>query len=301
MVGGSEYVDVRQVVGHRERTDQLGGVDEDDRPDGTGDPADRHDVGAMAGRALHAAERDHPGGLVDETGDVVGLETPVAEGHLAHVVPLVDELAPGEVVGAVLPLADDDVLARRGRTELRADETRHRRERGDERDVRRLGPDQPGDGGPRRVGGPFALGEVEALRRSSGRSCGGRSRRAGCWPGPPTRCSGTPGRWSPGRAGGPRGGPESGLPRSWWPSVHRSDGRRNSVRRRGSSGLVDPRPRIWTTCPFWVVHSPPFRPRTGQVAVKRCRLPDSARCTWGGSAGCPRRGFFVMPARGWRR
>ncbi len=164
MVGGSQHVDVRQVVGDRERTDQLGGVDEDDRPDGTGDRADGDDVGAMPGRALDTAERDHPGGLVDQVRDVVGLEAPVAEGHLAHVVPLVDELAPGEVVGAVLPLADDDVLARRGRTELGADETRHRRERGDQGHVRRLGADQPGDGGPGGVGGPFALGEVEPLR-----------------------------------------------------------------------------------------------------------------------------------------
>src|SRR3954447_10199263 len=98
VVGRGQHVDVLQVVGHRQSTDELRGVDEDERPDGSGDAADYGDLRAVPGRTLHAAEGDDPGALVDGARHVVGFEAPVAEGHLANVVPLRGELAPGEVV-----------------------------------------------------------------------------------------------------------------------------------------------------------------------------------------------------------
>lgn len=163
MVRGGQDIDVCQVAGHRQRPHQLRGVHEDDRSDCAGDAADGGDVGTVAGRALDRAERDHPGRLVHVLRHVVGLEAPVAEGDLAHVVPLGLELAPGEVVRAVLPLPDDDVLARAGRPELGGHEARHRREGRDQRDVAGVRTDQPGDGGACSVGGALTLREVEAL------------------------------------------------------------------------------------------------------------------------------------------
>ena len=139
MVGGREHVDVRQVVGHGERADQLRPVDEDDRAHGTGDGADRGDVRVMTGGALDPAEGDQPGAGVHMLGDDVGLHPAVPEGHLTYVVPAVGELAPREVVGAVLAGADDDVLAGR-RRELGADEPGGGGQGGDQRDVGDVGP-----------------------------------------------------------------------------------------------------------------------------------------------------------------
>ena len=110
MVGGRQHVDVREVVGNRQRAHELRPVDEHDRTHRPRDRADRTDVGAVPGRGLHAAERDQHGAVVDAGRDVVGLQPAVAERDLPHVVALVREQPPRIMVRAVLAFADDDVL-----------------------------------------------------------------------------------------------------------------------------------------------------------------------------------------------
>ena len=94
--------------------------------------------------------------------DVFGLESAVAERDLTDVVALAGQLPPGEVVRAVLPLPDHDVVARAGWAELGSNQAGGRGHRRDQRDVGGGGADQPRHRRPGVVGGLFAAAVVEA-------------------------------------------------------------------------------------------------------------------------------------------
>ena len=126
--------------------------------------ADRGDVGAMAGGRLHAAERHQARAGVDALLDVVRLEPAAAERDLADVVALALEQPPREVVRAVLPLPDDDVLAGGRGAELGRDQPGRRRHRRDQRHVRGVGAHETGRLRPGVVRGLLAAGEVQAVR-----------------------------------------------------------------------------------------------------------------------------------------
>ncbi len=65
VIGGGQHVDRGEIAGHGECADELRAVDEHDRADRARDRADRRDVGTVAGRGLHPAERDQHGPGVD--------------------------------------------------------------------------------------------------------------------------------------------------------------------------------------------------------------------------------------------
>ena len=163
MIGGGQHVDAGEVGGDGKGAHQLGAVDEDDGAHGPGDRADRRDVRPVPGRRLHAAEGDQHGAPVDPLLDVVGLEPAVAERHLPHVVALAGEQAPGEVVRAVLALADHHVLAGRRRTQLRRHQPGRGRDGRDQGDVRRVGADDRRHRDPGPLARRLALGVVQAV------------------------------------------------------------------------------------------------------------------------------------------
>src|SRR5690242_4452752 len=127
MVGYREHVNTLEVTAHRERADQLRAVNKHHRPNVSGQAADRGDVGPVAGRRLHATERNKPRTSVHALADVFGLEPAVAEGYLPDVISLLRQLAPGKMVRAVLPFPDHDVVTRAGRAELSSHQSRRRR------------------------------------------------------------------------------------------------------------------------------------------------------------------------------
>ncbi len=118
----------------------------------------------MAGGRLHATERHQARAGVDALLDVVRLEPAAAERDLADVVALALEQPPREVVRAVLPLPDDDVVAGGRGAELRRDQAGRRRHRRDQRNVRGVGPHETGRLRPGVVRGLLAAGEVQAVR-----------------------------------------------------------------------------------------------------------------------------------------
>src|SRR3954454_20114120 len=98
----------------------------------------------MARRGLDRAQCHQLGSVVNVPGHLIGLESAIAERHLAHLVSLASEQAPGEMVRAVLTLANDDVLPGTRRSELRRNQTGRRRYRSNQSDVRWIGPEQTG-------------------------------------------------------------------------------------------------------------------------------------------------------------
>ena len=76
----------------------------------------------MPGRRLDPTEGDQLRPGVHSLGDVFRFQPTVAEGDLTDVVSLAGQLTPGEVVRAVLPLSDHDVVAPGGRAELRSNQ-----------------------------------------------------------------------------------------------------------------------------------------------------------------------------------
>ena len=88
----------------------------------------------------------------------------MTERDLADVVALALELPPREVVRAVLPLADDDVVTGRGGAELGRDQSGSRRQRRDQRDVCGVGAHEPSRLHPGVVRGLFTADKVQADR-----------------------------------------------------------------------------------------------------------------------------------------
>jgi hypothetical protein len=141
VIRGGQHVHVVEVWGNRECADQLRTVDEHDRPHRTRNRADRRDVGAVTGRRLHTAECHDPRARIHALFDVYGVQATPTERHLANVIALALELTPGEVIRAVLPLTDDDVLTRRRGIQLSCDKSSRRRDRRDEGHINRVGAD----------------------------------------------------------------------------------------------------------------------------------------------------------------
>jgi hypothetical protein len=106
VIGCGEDVDVLQILVNWARAYELRSIDEHERANCAGDLAESPDIGPVTSRAL------------DRTGNIHGFQTTVTEGNLAHLVALVGQEPPREVIGAVLAFPDDDVRTRRCRTEL---------------------------------------------------------------------------------------------------------------------------------------------------------------------------------------
>ena len=161
MIRRGQHVDRVEILGDRQRADELRAVDEDDRTGRTRDRADGPDVGSVAGRGLHRAERHQRRAAVDPFGNVGGLQTAVAERDLADVVALAREQSPREVIRAVLAFADHDVLPVFGPAELGRHQTGRTRHRRDQGDIGPVGADQRGDCSSSALARKFATGVVE--------------------------------------------------------------------------------------------------------------------------------------------
>jgi hypothetical protein len=113
----------------------LRAVNEQDRADRPRHSADRRNVGPVPSGGLYGADSDKPGPNVHSVGYVFRLHPTVTKRDLSDVVALPRQLAPWEVIRAVLQLADDDIRAQLGVAELCGHEPCRGRDRRDKRNI----------------------------------------------------------------------------------------------------------------------------------------------------------------------
>ena len=280
MVGGRQYVDVgRYSATGNAPTSWDPSTKTIARPRARA--ADGDDVGPVTGGALYAAEGDQLGPLVHVLATSCASRPPLRKGTWRTSYPFWSSWRHGKLL-ELYSRAPITTFSPAPAAELGGDEPRDRGDGGDQRDV--VGSPPRSAWPPRTSGvrGPLGLGEVEAfvgpavdepvvgVGEVAAREADGGSVQVG-------------GSRSRGTGAGPRGC-----------RSERSRPQRTPAHGAALIGFPD-----WSTPAPGVDHlsvlgSPVdgyFGIQAGQVGVQRCRLPVSPRCTWGGSAGCPSRGF----------